>query len=37
LPGEGEKTVHVREYTRKDGTKVKAHDRRPPSTKGSRK
>jgi hypothetical protein len=27
-----EKTVHVREYTRKDGTKVKAHDRRPPGT-----
>ena len=25
-----EKTVHVREYTRKDGTKVKAHSRRPP-------
>ena len=27
------KTVHVREYTRKDGTKVKAHDRRPPQPK----
>jgi len=26
------KTVHVREYTRKDGTVVRAHDRRPPGT-----
>ena len=25
-----EKTVHVKEYTRKDGTTVKAHDRRAP-------
>jgi hypothetical protein len=27
-----DKTVHVKEYTRKDGTKVKAHDRRPPGS-----
>ncbi len=26
------KTVHVREYTRKDGTVVRAHDRRAPGT-----
>ncbi len=26
------KTVHVREYTRKDGTIVRAHDRRAPGT-----
>jgi hypothetical protein len=32
-----EKTVHVREYTRKDGTKVKAHTRRPPGSGSSRK
>lgn len=25
-----QKTVHVREYRRKDGTVVRAHDRRPP-------
>jgi hypothetical protein len=27
-----DKTVHVKEYTRKDGTKVKAHDRHPPGS-----
>jgi hypothetical protein len=27
-----EKTVHVKEYRRKDGTVVKAHDRRPPGS-----
>ena len=27
------KTVHVKEYTRKDGTKVKAHDRKAPERK----
>lgn len=27
------KTVHVKEYTKKDGTKVKAHDRSAPHTK----
>jgi hypothetical protein len=27
------KTVHVRSYTRKDGTVVRAYDRRPPGTK----
>src|SRR5206468_1805206 len=27
------KTVHVKEYTRKDGTKVKAHDRAAPKSK----
>jgi hypothetical protein len=26
----GEKTVHVKSYTRKDGTKVKAHTRKDP-------
>src|SRR2546430_440811 len=31
----GEKTVHVREYTKKDGTHVRAHDRTPPEPKGS--
>ncbi len=29
----GTKTVHVKEYTRKDGTKVKAHDRAAPESK----
>ncbi len=29
----GPKTVHVKEYTRKDGTKVKAHDRAAPKPK----
>ena len=29
------KTVHVKEYTRKDGTKVKAHDRAAPKSKGT--
>jgi hypothetical protein len=29
----GPKTVHVKEYTRKDGTKVKAHDRAAPKSK----
>lgn len=28
----GPKTVHVKEYTRKDGTKVKAHDRAAPDS-----
>jgi hypothetical protein len=28
-----EKTVHVKAHTKKDGTKVKAHDRRPPGAK----
>jgi hypothetical protein len=31
----GPKTVHVKEYTRKDGTKVKAHDRAAPASKGT--
>jgi hypothetical protein len=31
----GTKTVHVKEYTRKDGTKVKAHDRAAPKSKAS--
>lgn len=31
-----EKTVYVREYTRKDGTKVKAHMRRPPGAGSDR-
>ena len=30
------KTVHVKEYTRKDGTKVKAHDRSAPNTKAAK-
>ena len=29
------KTVHVKEYTKKDGTKVKAHDRKAPKAKGA--
>jgi hypothetical protein len=29
-----QKTVHVRTYTRKDGTVVKAHDRRAPGSRG---
>lgn len=29
------KTVRVKEYKRKDGTTVKAHDRKPPKSKGS--
>ena len=29
------KTVHVKEYTRKDGTVVKAHDRAAPRSKGT--
>jgi hypothetical protein len=29
----GTKTVHVKEYTRKDGTKVKAHERTAPKSK----
>lgn len=28
---EADKTVHVRDYTRKDGTHVSAYNRRPPS------
>lgn len=28
------KTVHVKGYTKKDGTKVKAHDRAAPGSKG---
>lgn len=32
---EKSKTIHVREYTRKDGTVVHAHDRRPPGTAGA--
>jgi len=28
------KTVHVKEYQKKDGTTVKAHDRRPPKESG---
>ena len=31
-PPQASKTVHVRQYTRKDGTIVRAHDRRPPGT-----
>jgi hypothetical protein len=30
-----QKTVHVKEYTRKDGTKVKAHDRKAPEKKST--
>lgn len=30
------KTVHVRGYTRKDGTHVKAYNRRPPGTANSK-
>jgi hypothetical protein len=29
----GGRTVHVKEYTKKDGTKVKAHDRKAPAPK----
>ena len=31
----GQKTVHVKGYTKKDGTKVKGYDRKAPSKKGS--
>src|SRR6185503_17220447 len=31
----GQKTVHVKEYTRKDGTHVAAHDRKAPKTAGT--
>jgi len=31
----GGKTVHVKEYTKKDGTHVKAHDRKAPEPKGT--
>jgi len=31
----GPKTVHVREYTRKDGTHVQAHDRKAPEPRGT--
>jgi hypothetical protein len=31
----GQKTVHVKEYTRKDGTVVRAHDRKAPEAKPS--
>jgi hypothetical protein len=30
----GQKTVHVKEYRRKDGTVVKAHDRKAPKSNG---
>jgi hypothetical protein len=30
------KTVHVKEYTKKDGTTVKAHDREPPKSKAEK-
>ena len=29
----GQKTVHVKEYKKQDGTVVKAHDRKPPESK----
>jgi len=29
------KAVHVKEYTKKDGTKVKAHDRKAPKSEGA--
>jgi hypothetical protein len=32
-----QKTVHVKGYTRKDGTKVAPHDRKAPETKGAPK
>lgn len=35
LPAYAQKTVHVKEYKRKDGTIVKAHDRKAPSPKGT--
>jgi hypothetical protein len=31
----GSKTVHVKEYTRKDGTHVRAHDRKAPEPRGT--
>jgi hypothetical protein len=31
----GQKSVHVKGYTKKDGTKVKGYDRKAPSKKGS--
>ncbi|MEO8483108.1 MAG: HNH endonuclease signature motif containing protein [Acidobacteriota bacterium] len=33
--GSSQKTVHVKEYRKKDGTVVRAHDRKPPKSKGS--
>lgn len=35
LPALAQKTVHVNEYKRKDGTVVKAHDRKAPSPKAA--
>jgi hypothetical protein len=35
-PASGDKSVHVKEYTRKDGTHVKAHDRAAPGQGSSR-
>jgi hypothetical protein len=34
-PAHAQKTVHVKEYKRKDGTIVKAHDRKAPASKGA--
>jgi hypothetical protein len=34
--GRGQKTVHVKEYTKKDGTTVEAHDRKAPSPKAEK-